>query len=170
MTRSCRWLNGRCGWLGVAITGALLALAIAVPVAAQAPPPHDPQTQMLPDARGAVAWSLLSSTAIKKIGGKLGPEFPPALRPLNGKTVKLQGYILPLEPGLVHQRFLLSAWSPSCPFCLTAGPEAMVEIRARTPVKYSIDPVTVEGRLALLDDDPNGLFYRLLDAAPSSLP
>ena len=31
---------------------------------------------MLPDARGAVPWSLLSKTAIRKIDGKLGPDFP----------------------------------------------------------------------------------------------
>ena len=133
-------------------------------------PPHDPMTSMLPDAKGAVGWSLLSRTAIRKIDGKLGPDFPAALRPLNGRTVKLQGYLLPLEAGQVHRRFLLSAWSPSCPFCLTAGPEAMVEVKARKDVKYSIDPVVVQGRLELLENDPAGLFYRLVDAEPAALP
>lgn len=149
---------------------ALLLSALAAPVAfAQAQPPHDPQTSMLPDAKGAVAWSLLSKTAIRKVDGKLGPDFPAALRPLNGKTVKLQGYILPLEAGQAHRRFLLSAWSPSCPFCLTAGPEAMVEVKARKDVKYSLEPVVVQGRLELLESDPSGMFYRLVDAEPSAL-
>lgn len=102
--------------------------------------------------------------------GKLGPAFPEALRPLQGKTVKLQGYILPIEAGQTHSYFLLSAWSPTCPFCLSAGPEAMVEVRARKAVKYSIDPVVVEGRLLLLDNDPGGVFYRLVEAVPASLP
>lgn len=147
----------------------LLSALAAAAAFAQAPPPHDPMTQMLPDAKGAVGWSLLSKTAIRKVDGKLGPDFPAALRPLNGKTVKLQGYLLPLEAGQAHRRFLLSAWSPSCPFCLTAGPEAMVEVKARTDVKYSLEPVVVQGRLELLESDPSGLFYRLVDAEPSAL-
>lgn len=155
----------------------LLALLVSglAPVAAQTSasppaPPHDPMTQMLPDAKGAVPWSLLSSTSIKKIQGRLGPDFPEPIRALNGKTVKLQGYILPLEAGQTHRYFLLSAWSPSCPFCQTAGPEAMVEVKARAAVKYSIDPVVVEGRLMLLDNDASGMFYRLVEAAPAALP
>jgi hypothetical protein len=137
---------------------------------AQVPPaPHDPQTSMLPDAKGAVAWSLLSRTAIRKVDGRLGPDFPAALKPLHGRTVKLQGYVLPLEAGPSHSRFLLSAWSPTCPFCLSAGPEAMVEVKARSAVKYSLEPVVVQGRLELLDNDPAGLFYRLVEAEPGSL-
>lgn len=149
---------------------------MGAPAAAQAPvatipaqAPHDPMTSMLPDAKGAVPWSWLSSTGIKKINGKLGPDFSERLRALNGKTVKVQGYILPLEAGQMHRYFILSAWSPSCPFCQTAGPEAMVEVKTRTAVKYSIDPVVVEGRLLLLDNDASGVFYRLVDAVPSAL-
>jgi hypothetical protein len=41
-------------------------------------------------AARAVPWSVLSAATIKMIKGKLGPDFPEALRPLNGKTVKLQ--------------------------------------------------------------------------------
>ena len=149
---------------------ALLAAGLlAASAGAQTPAPHDPQTSMLPDARGAVPWSLLSKTAIRKIAGKLGPDFPAGLRSFNGKTVKLQGYILPLEAGQSHSRFLLSAWSPTCPFCLTAGPEAMVEVQARSAVKYSLDPVVVQGRLQLLDNDAAGPFYRLVEAEPATL-
>ena len=156
--------------VGRLVAAGALAVALATALAQPQPqPPHDPQTQMLPDARGAVPWSLLSKTAIRKIDGKLGPDFPAALKPLNGKTVKLQGYVLPLEAGQTHKRFLLSAWSPSCPFCLTAGPEAMIEVKARKDVKHSLDPVVVQGRLELLDNDPSGMFFRLVDAEPSTL-
>ena len=155
--------------VGAALAGLALALAAAT-AGAQAPqPPHDPLTSMLPDARGAVPWSLLSKTAIRKVDGKLGPDFPGALKPLNGQNVKVQGYLLPLEAGQTHRRFLLSAWSPSCPFCLTAGPEAMVDVKAKSAVKYSLESVVVQGRLQLLDNDPAGLFYRLVDAEPSAL-
>lgn len=151
----------------------MLAAAACLPaiaLRARAQAPHDPTTSMLPDARGAVPWSLLSKTAIRKIDGKLAPDFPAPLRPYHGRIVKLQGYILPLEAGQTHSRFLLSAWSPSCPFCLTAGPEAMVEVKARFAVRYSLDPVVVQGRLELLPNDPSGMFFRLVEAEPASLP
>jgi len=155
--------------LGLLAGAPLLAQAQTATAGAAVTAPHDPTKSMLPDARGAVPWSLLSAATIKMNKGKLGPAFPEALRPFNGKTVKLQGYILPIEAGQTHSYFLLSAWSPTCPFCQTAGPEAMVEVRARTAVKYSIEPVVVEGRLLLLENDPSGVFYRLIEAAPASL-
>ena len=46
----------------------------------------------------------------------------------------------------------------------------VVEVRARTAVKYSIDSVVVEGRLMLLDNDASGMFYRLIEAVPANLP
>jgi len=52
----------------------------------------------------------------------------------------------------------------SCNFCLPGGPESMMEVRLKTPVKYSQDAVVVEGRLLVLKDDPYGLYYRLVDA------
>jgi uncharacterized protein len=52
----------------------------------------------------------------------------------------------------------------TCSFCIPAGPEGLVEVRAASPVRYSIDPVVVEGRLAVLENDPYGLFYRLTEA------
>lgn len=44
------------------------------------------------------------------------------------------------------------------------GPESMVEVKARTPVKYTLEPVVIEGRFAVLADDPYGLYYRVSDA------
>jgi hypothetical protein len=34
-------------------------------------------------------------------------------------------------------------------------------------VKYTFEPVLVTGRLAVLKDDPTGVFYRLTDAVPA---
>jgi hypothetical protein len=50
--------------------------------------------------------------------------------------------------------------SPGIP----AGPESMVEVKTKTPVKYSLEPVTVEGKFAVLNDDSYGLYYRITDA------
>ena len=53
---------------------------------------------------------------------------------------------------------------PHCSFCLPAGPEAVVEVVAKKPIGYSLQPIVVSGRFAVLKDDPNGVLYRLTDA------
>ena len=55
----------------------------------------------------------------------------------------------------------------TCSFCLPGGPEQMVEVKTKTPVKYTFDPVVLSGRLAVLKDDPTGVFYRLTEAQPA---
>jgi hypothetical protein len=55
----------------------------------------------------------------------------------------------------------------TCAFCLPGGPESMVEVKMKTPVKYTFDAVVVTGKLAVLKDDPTGIFYRIIDAEPT---
>jgi hypothetical protein len=47
-----------------------------------------------------------------------------------------------------------------------AGPEGLVEVRTRTPVRYTVDAITVEGRMAVLANDKYGLLYRVTEAEP----
>jgi hypothetical protein len=49
-------------------------------------------------------------------------------------------------------------------FCLPGGPEALVEVRTTTLVKYTFEPVILTDKLAVLKDDANGLHYRLTEA------
>ncbi len=72
--------------------------------------------------------------------------------------------MMPLEPGEKQRHFLLSSVPLTCSFCTPGGPESMVEVKTRTPVAYTMEPVTVEGRFAVLNDDPYGLYYRVTDA------
>ena len=85
---------------------------------------------------------------------------------LDQKEVKVQGFMMPLQIGDKQSHFVLSAMPQSCSFCLPGGPESMVEVKTKTPVKYTFEPVVVTGKLAVLKDDPTGVFYRLTDADP----
>ena len=40
----------------------------------------------------------------------------------------------------------------------------MIEVRTKTPVKYGMEPVVVEGMFSILNDDSYGLYYRMTDA------
>lgn len=72
--------------------------------------------------------------------------------------------MLPLDAKATQTHFPLTAVPLTCVFCLPGGPESMVEVKAKTPVRYSLEPVVVEGRFNLLERDPYGLYYRMLDA------
>jgi len=151
----------------------LLALCLSATAAlAQTPPPigqgagyHDPRSPFKPleERADILSWKLLSQVTAKAEKKKLIPSFPAAVQALDRKTVKVQGFMTPLEAGDKQQHFLLSSVPTTCSFCVPAGPEGMVEVRTKKPVRYTLEPVVVEGILAVLMDDPYGLYYRIED-------
>jgi len=126
---------------------------------------HSPNSPFapLPDRADVLPWSLL--TAVKLGNGPKGPrpKYTPDQLALNDKTQRIQGFMMPLEPGERQKHFLLTSVPLTCSFCTPGGPESMVEVFTKTAVKYSMEPVTVEGKFAVLTDDPYGLYYRIKD-------
>jgi uncharacterized protein len=127
---------------------------------------HSPNSPFapLPKRDDVVPWSVLTSITTKTEKNKLLPVFGVQQMALNQKTQKIQGFMMPLEPGERQRHFLLTSVPLTCSFCLPGGPESMVEVRTKTPVKYSLEPVVVEGRFLVLNDDQYGLYYRITDA------
>ena len=111
-----------------------------------------------------VPWSVLTDVKTKNDKNRILPVFNMGQLELNQKTQRVQGFMMPLDPGEKQTHFLLSSVPLTCSFCLPGGPESMVEVRTKTPVKYSIEPVTVEGKFLVLNDDSFGLYYRMTDA------
>jgi hypothetical protein len=112
-----------------------------------------------------VPWSVLTSVKTRNIKNRILPVFTMEQLALNQKTQRIQGFMMPLDPGATQRHFLLSSVPLTCSFCVPGGPESMVEIRARTPVKYSMEPVVVEGHFQVLSDDSYGLYYRITEAS-----
>ena len=133
------------------------------PPSASSAPAVMPQ---LPEIKGVVSWNLLSKVKQVKAKDRILPEFTKDIVALNDQEIKVQGYMMPLEPGEKQKHFLLSINPQSCSYCLPAGPEGVVEVNSRTPIKYTFEPVVVSGKMAILKDDPMGLYYRLSNAIP----
>jgi hypothetical protein len=131
-------------------------------------PATPPVMQALPDIKGVVSWNTLAKVKQIKTKDRILPEFTNEVSALNDKEVKVQGFMMPLEPGEKQKHFLLSVNPQSCSFCLPAGPEGVVEVKSKVPVKYTFEPVIVSGKMSVLKDDPMGLYYRLTDAALST--
>ena len=134
-------------------------------VAGSGPGVHSPNSPfaVLPRRDDVVPWSTLTQVSLKKVGKRLLPDFPANVRALHGTTVRVQGFMTPLAPGEKQSNFLLSSVPLTCAFCTPGGPESMVEVKTRSAVRYGMEGVVVEGRLQVLEDDPQGLFYRLTD-------
>ncbi len=119
--------------------------------------PLQPRADVLP-------WSVLTDVKTKTVKNRILPVFGSAQQGLNQKTQRIQGFMMPLDPGEKQRHFLISSVPLTCSFCLPGGPESMVEVTTKTPVRYSMEPVVVEGKFAVLADDPYGMYYRMTDA------
>ena len=134
----------------------------------QPPPGVDPnQVKPLPDRNDVVSWKVLSQVELVKQKDRYVPQFAAAVAALDQKEVKVQGFMMPLQMGDKQSHFVLTAMPQTCSFCMPGGPESMVEVKSKTPVKYTFEPVVLTGKLAVLKDDPTGVFYRLTDAVPA---
>ena len=170
--------------LGLALAGQLGAQTLSSPIAGgqpkstAAPAPaielpagqgagvHGANSPFAPlsERNDVVPWSVLTSVKTKNEKNRILPVFTRDQTALGDKIQRIQGFMMPLEPGEKQKHFLLSSVPMTCSFCTPGGPESMVEVKTKTPVKYSMEPVVVEGRFAVLNDDPYGLYYRVTDA------
>jgi len=163
------------GLAAVALFGATLWVAtnFFAQQLARAPDPGPPSAAdysatLLPQVKGVVSWKTLEQVEPVKHGNSIVLEFSKEILGLDAKAVRVQGFILPLDLGDQQHHFLLSAVPPHCPFCLPAGPDAIVEVKAKERIDYSPDPVIIGGKFAVLENDPGGMLYRLTDAEPIS--
>jgi uncharacterized protein len=109
-------------------------------------------------------WPVLTNVKTKVEKNVVRPVYPSDVIALDQKSQRIQGYMMPLDPGEKQKHFLLSSVPLTCSFCMPGGPESMVEVKTKTPVKYSMEVVVVEGQFSVLKNDPSGIYYRLTDA------
>lgn len=147
------------------VSGGSFAQTAAPLVQGTGPGVHSPNSPIAPLAARSdvVPWSVLSAVTTRIEKKRVLPQFQRDQLALSDKVQRIQGFMLPLEPGERQRRFLLSAVPLTCGFCLPGGPESMVEVRTLAPVAYTQEPVTVQGRFSVLADDPQGLYYRLTE-------
>lgn len=116
-------------------------------------------------------WKTLAKVTYKKeydemLGFKVDvPIFSNDVQKLEGKEVMVKGYIIPVEGYKSHKEFVFSAYPYSmCFFCGGAGPETVMEVKAKNPVPFTADPITIKGVLHLNSKDVNKLMYSLSGA------
>jgi hypothetical protein len=171
-TRFVPSLRAACaaGVLCVGLASAALA-QLSPPIAGglpagSGPGVHSPNSPFapLPQRADVLPWTVLTDVKTKVVNKHVLPSYPADVQALNDKPQRVQGFMMPLDPGEKQKHFLLTSVPLTCSFCTPGGPESMVEVFTKTPVKYSMEPVVVDGKFAVLADDPYGLYYRMTDA------
>ena len=116
-------------------------------------------------------WKTLAKVDIeKKFDETLNfeidfPTFSEDVKKLNGQTIELQGWMIPLEELQGETYFVLSSLPfANCFFCGGAGPETVAEVFSKDKIKYTEKRITVRGRLQINADDPMKLMYILQEA------
>jgi hypothetical protein len=159
-----RWLP----WVVLVALAVPAAFAFKTPTRDEAafasPIPEQFLQKGLEEKNGTLSWRMLAQVQTVRQRDRFIPQFSEAVLALDNRPVRIQGFMMPLVAADQHRNFLLSAQSPSCPFCLPGGPDSLVEVQARAPLRYGEEPMILAGRLQVLRNDPGGLYYRLLDA------
>ncbi len=151
----------------------LLAVALGAPALAIQPQGTIADVwQPAATPKGGVSWKLLESTRETTRQDENGyirakPVFPPEVKALNGKRVKVAGFMMPLQNAAKQTHFVLLAYPPGCPFHLHAGPAQFVEVKAEVAFPVDLEGVTVvEGVMELTGEDEGGVFYRMTRSRP----
>lgn len=110
-------------------------------------------------------WEVLLTVKYRFYQYEYIPEFNDNIKKLENTEITLKGYMYPLSEHDEQDFFILSYYPiAQCFFCGGAGPESVMEINAKTPIKLKQKAVTIKGKLKLNSDDPERLFFILLDA------
>ncbi|MDX2245647.1 MAG: DUF3299 domain-containing protein [Bacteroidia bacterium] len=121
-------------------------------------------------AQQKISWETLAKVNyeyIQKVDQNLWfgkPSFPPEIKTLEGKTIRITGHVLPSDAS--ENSYILSAFPfSSCFFCGGAGPESVVELRLKKKKeKYKLDQVVTFTGILRLNDREMELTYILEEA------
>lgn len=118
---------------------------------------------------GAISWDVLGNMEVEveviaPLRTVFHVDYSDEIKALDQTDVKVMGFLYPLKGGTTHEYFLLTAWPPSCPFCLPAGPSQMVEVYCEEPIEFSEGAIMMAGKFEVLKDDPSGMYYRMKEA------
>jgi hypothetical protein len=132
----------------------------AVPTAQ--PPDELAAQKILPKVHDEL-WTKLTECAVDYDNdkGTYSIHLTPAVKALDGKTVTLRGFVLPMDGSDHTQHFLISRNTPVCLYCPPGQPNEVVEVEAARAIPWSNKIVSVTGKLHLINDEEKALFFKI---------
>lgn len=157
---------------GMLAMGLLAVLPVAGAMASPPPLPGSGQPvderkaqDSLPMASGEV-WKTLMQSKItySAKAPHINATKPPEVKALNGRSVVVDGFMLPIDEGEYPKHFLLSKRTPTCPFCPPGEPNEVIEVYSQKGVYYDDSLLTMQGNFTLINNTENGVFFVMKDA------
>lgn len=118
-----------------------------------------------------LSWNVLQDVDfeekyVKEVDGPmLFPKFTTKMKALNGKQVRVEGYVVPFDPSGAKVALSANAYA-ACFFCGKAGPASVLTVNLREPnKKFKTDQYrSFTGKLRLNNSDIKEFYYVLEDA------
>ncbi|MEM6810325.1 MAG: hypothetical protein AAGA41_06710 [Pseudomonadota bacterium] len=117
----------------------------------------------LPEVERGIPWSDLMQARVRYEGGSIAADFPNVISQRAGETVRIAGFMTPLQAENSQRWFLLTSSPPHCYFDIPGGPAGTVEVLAPDGIEVSWEPIIVEGRFEPVELG-KGAVYKLHDA------
>lgn len=93
--------------------------------------------------------------------GLYGLTPTPDVKAMAGRTVRIRGFILPLDGLDLTKHFLLGVNTPVCLFHPPGEPNEVIEVRSVKPVRWSENQIVAEGQFGLIKNAEMGVFFSL---------
>lgn len=94
-------------------------------------------------------------------------QFGEKITALEGQSVKILGFMMPLEGSLEQKHFILSMLPlDGCQFCAPGTQAEFLEVKVKGDkgIRYTYDPIEIAGTFELIPDAPMGLYFLIKDA------
>jgi uncharacterized protein len=163
------------------ITHAMVVLALAGTIGwAASASPTTPQTSQpieeraaqnaLPKAEGQV-WNTLLGAKISYSAKAphITATLTPDIKALNGETVTVNGFMLPMDGAEYSTHFLLSKRTPTCFYCPPGEPNEVIEVFAKKGIRFDDAMLSMTGTFELTNNTENGIFFVMKNATGDKL-
>ncbi|MEM8683848.1 MAG: hypothetical protein AAGF72_10470 [Pseudomonadota bacterium] len=112
---------------------------------------------------GGIPWERLLEAKVSFDDYTLLSTFPDDVSKRAGETVKISGFMMPLETDSKQKWFLLTSNPPHCFFHIPGGAAGAIEVFSDDGIEVSWEPVIIEGRFEPLAKSDSAV-YQLHDA------
>ena len=118
-------------------------------------------------AQQELDWDTLADLDFVVNDGVWSVEFGKTVQSLEGKSVKILGFMMPLEGSLEQKHFILSMLPlDGCQFCAPGTQAQFLEVKVEEGkgIRYTYDPIEIAGTFELIPDAPMGVYFLVKEA------
>lgn len=91
-------------------------------------------------------------------------KLTPAVKALDGRTITVRGFVMPMDGSDRTKHFLLSRNTPVCMYCPPGQPNEIVEVETPKALQWTEKIVAVTGTLRLVNDQERAVFFKMENA------